>query len=200
MECKIQWTTQDHPNINKRPWSKSESEQLQALVKKHGSQGCWKTIARELGTNRTASQCFSHHQSLKNNNASKSKWTKEEDEALIDAVRQVGERNWQEVAAIMGTRTGQQCLQRWQKSINPAIRRSRWTPEEDEALKAAVEVYGIGNWNKIQKHIPGRTDMQCRERYTNFLDPKLNHGRMTEEVCYWIYHLISKVLLSLHGY
>lgn len=182
MECMIQWTTQDHPKINKKPWNKSESAKLAELVAKHGVEGQWEKIAVELNTSRTASQCFRHYQSEKNLAESKRKWTPQDDEALRQAVEIFGDRNWQHVAAMVGTRSGQQCLQRWMKSINPAIRRSRWTPEEDEALRAAVGVYGVGNWNKVQRHIPGRTDMQCRERWTNCLDPNLKFDPLTEEV------------------
>lgn len=155
---------------------------LKQLVEKHGSHGRWEDIARELPTSRTVSQCFSHYQSLQNNKAVKQKWTKEDDEALRNAVRQIGDRNWQQIAAMLGNKTGQQCLQRWHKSINPAIRRCRWTQQEDAALMAAVQVYGVGNWNKVQRHIAGRTDMQCRERYTNALDPSLTRDPMTDEV------------------
>ncbi|KAL1929103.1 hypothetical protein VTP01DRAFT_2162 [Rhizomucor pusillus] len=192
-ECMIQWTQQEHPSINKKPWSKKESEMLKQLVEKHGSHGRWEDIARELPTSRTVSQCFSHYQSLQNNKAVKQKWTKEDDEALRNAVRQIGDRNWQQIAAMLGNKTGQQCLQRWHKSINPAIRRCRWTQQEDAALMAAVQVYGVGNWNKVQRHIAGRTDMQCRERYTNALDPSLTRDPMTDEDFAKLERLVAEV-------
>ncbi|KAI9271847.1 hypothetical protein BDA99DRAFT_501161 [Phascolomyces articulosus] len=181
MQCIIQWTTQEHPKINKKPWSKPESQKLMELVEIHGYEGQWEKIAVELNTNRTASQCFSHYQSKHNHINMKRKWTKEDDEALTQAVEMLGERNWQQVAYILGDRTGNQCLQRWTKGICPAIRRQRWVTEEDEALIGAVAAYGVGNWNKVQRHVPGRTDMQCRERYMNVLDPKLNFSKITDE-------------------
>lgn len=51
---------------------------------------------------------------------------------LRQAVRLYGDRSWQQVAACMVNRTGQQCLHRWTKSLNPTIRSGRWTKEEDE--------------------------------------------------------------------
>ncbi|KAI8074406.1 hypothetical protein BC940DRAFT_43469 [Gongronella butleri] len=181
LECMIQWTTQDHPSINKLPWSKVETERLGQLVQTHGYHGQWEKIASELNTNRTAAQCFSHYQFASNTKAAHKKWTKDDDDALRNAVTVLGDRNWQQVATLVGGRSGQQCLHRWLKSINPAIRRSKWTDEEDQALRGAVAVYGIGNWTSVQRHIPGRTDMQCRERWVNVLDSSLNHGPFSDD-------------------
>ncbi|KAF7731018.1 Myb-like DNA-binding domain protein [Apophysomyces ossiformis] len=193
-ECMIQWTTQEHPKINKKPWTKSESQKLLELVSENGVQGTWHEIAVKLGTNRTAAQCFSHYQAGTNNKHSKRRWSKEDDDALRESVGLIGDRNWQQVAAMVGERTGQQCLQRWMKSLDPAIRRSKWTEEENTALRAAVAVYGVGNWNMIQRHLPGRTDMQCRERWTNILDPTLVRTRFTEEEIERL-----KELVEIHG-
>lgn len=183
IECLIQWTTQEHPTINKKPWSKQESQKLAELVEKTGLfSGQWERIANELGTNRTISQCFSHYMYEKNNAHARSlKWTKEEDRKLTDAVKLFGNCNWQQVADILGDRTGQQCLHRWQKSLNPVIKRQRWNAEEDALLQRAVHLYGAGNWTKIQRLIPGRTDMQCRERWVNILQPSINRGQFTQE-------------------
>ncbi|KAG0173750.1 Myb-like DNA-binding domain protein [Apophysomyces sp. BC1034] len=193
-ECMIQWTTQEHPKINKKPWTKGESQKLLELVAEQGAKGTWHDIAVKLGTDRTAAQCFSHYQAGTNNKHSKRKWSKEDDAALRESVGLIGDRNWQQVAAMVGERTGQQCLQRWMKSLDPAIRRSKWTEEENTALRAAVAVYGVGNWNMIQRHLPGRTDMQCRERWTNILDPTLVRTRFTDEEIEQL-----KELVKVHG-
>jgi len=108
-------------------------------------------------------------------------WTAEQDEQLRRAVAMYGESNWQQVAAAMPGRTGQQCLHRWQKSINPKIRRARWTPEEDKLLMDAVKLYGHA-WSRVQHHVPNRTDVQCRERWMNILNPELQRTSWTPEV------------------
>jgi hypothetical protein len=190
----MQWTTQEHPLINKTPWSKQESERLSQLVDEIGLNGQWERIASELDTNRTISQCFSHYMADKNNKAARSlKWTPEEDKKLTDAVKIFGNCNWQQVAAMLKGRTGQQCLHRWTKSINPAIKRTKWTPEEAKLLQRAVQLYGNGNWKKVQRLIPGRTDMQCRERWVNIEQPSIVRTKMTDEEVEQLVELVNEV-------
>jgi len=106
----------------------------------------------------------------------KSKWLPEEDKILEAAVRMYGEKNWQQIASHLNGRTGQQCLHRYQKTLNPAIRRGTWDFEEDRRLLLAVRAYGNKNWIKVQQHVVGRTDVQCRERWVNVLNPELKSG------------------------
>ncbi|KAI9246765.1 hypothetical protein BY458DRAFT_494690 [Sporodiniella umbellata] len=191
-ECLIQWTTQEHPLINKTPWTKPESEKLKELVDRYGEVGQWEKIASELGTNRTISQCFSRHMASQHNeDTERLKWTTAEDRELIECVKVLGTCNWQSVAAAIGSRTGQQCLQRWTKCIDPLIKRSRWTLSEDIVLKKAVELYGVGNWRMIQRLVNQRTDMQCRERWVNMLDKTLNHAPVTKEEEEKIFELVQ---------
>lgn len=129
-----------------------------------------------------------HHASTKS-----FKWTKEEDNKLSIAIKTFGDCNWQLIAAEMKGRTGQQCLQRWAKSINPAIDRSKWKPEEIEILKRAVQLYGQGNWTKVQRLLPGRTDMQCRERYCNITTPALVRTKLTSEELEKLVSLVNEI-------
>ncbi|KAJ1980928.1 hypothetical protein H4R35_000923 [Dimargaris xerosporica] len=178
-ECAIQWTCHDHPLINKTDWTSSELKKLREIVENAAPRN-WPSIAEELGTNRTAAQCFRKYCEWSLANTQKRRWTAEEDAMLRQAVQIYGEKNWQQIAHILDNRTGQQCLHRWTKSVNPIIRRGRWDPEEDEALLTAVDIYGEGNWRQVQHYVLSRTDVQCRERYCNVLHPHVNQGPWTE--------------------
>jgi len=61
-------------------------------------------------------------------------WTAEEDEKLLRLNRTHGNR-WSDIAKVMGTRSGQQCAQRWRHKVNPNIRRERWSAEEDAKVR-----------------------------------------------------------------
>jgi hypothetical protein len=56
-----------------------------------------------------------------------------------------------------------------------------WTLEEDDKLIKLVEELGSGKWTQICKSLPGRTVMQCRQRFLNKLDPSSRKGDWTEE-------------------
>ena len=56
-------------------------------------------------------------------------------------------------------RNSSQCLQRWSKVLQPH-KKGFWDATETAQLMCAVEAYGESSWNKVAKHVPGRTDMQ----------------------------------------
>jgi len=179
-EVQLRWINYERPSINKRPFTKEEDKKLLLLSKKYQEHN-WEDIASELNTGRTPLLCIQRYQRSLNGQFLKKEWTKEEDEILMNAFKLHGDRNWQQVAEYLVGRTGQQCLHRWQKTVNPGIKKGRWTKEEDDLLIKAVEKYGKGNWIMIKKHVPHRTDMQCRERYCNVLDPAINKSPWTPE-------------------
>jgi hypothetical protein len=46
-------------------------------------------------------------------------------------------------------------------------------------LGIALKIYGNKKWSKIANHLEGRTDIQCRERFCNILDPSLEEVNWT---------------------
>ncbi|GJS73681.1 Myb domain protein 4r1 [Tanacetum coccineum] len=140
----------------------------------------WIDIAKELKTDRTPYQCLARFQRSLNPSILNNEWTPTEDEELRKAVAEYGETNWQLVASVLSGRTGTQCSNRWKKSLNPLRERvGRWDSDEDKRLKIAVRLFGAKNWNKITKFVPGRTQVQCRERWVNCLDPSLKVDKWT---------------------
>merc|ERR1712032_1045624 len=74
------------------------------------------------------------------------------------------------------------------KKLDPKIygaKKGTWTTEEDMELQRMVQTHGtkgVRAWKAIEAGMSfQRTRKQCRERWTNFLDPNLNRGPWTEE-------------------
>ncbi|KAJ6677063.1 SNRNA-ACTIVATING PROTEIN COMPLEX SUBUNIT 4 [Salix viminalis] len=180
-ECKARWLNFEDLLINQSPWTIKEDKNLLLIVQEKGVTN-WFDIAVSLGTNRTPFQCLSRFQRSLNARILKREWTKEEDAQLRAAVETYGERDWQFVASTLEGRAGTQCSNRWKKTLHPAIRRvGRWTLDEDKRLKVAVKLFGPKKWDKIAQFVPGRTQVQCRERWVNCLDPSMNRDEWTEE-------------------
>ncbi|PWA85195.1 myb domain protein 4r1 [Artemisia annua] len=180
-ECESRWRNCEDPLINRGKWTTHEEKKMLHCFSNRGFSN-WIDIARELKTNRTPYQCLSRFQRSLNPSILNNEWTPTEDEELRKAVAEYGETNWQLIASIVSGRTGTQCSNRWKKSLNPLRERvGRWDPDEDKRLKIAVRLFGAKNWNKITKFVPGRTQVQCRERWVNCLNPSLKMDRWTEE-------------------
>jgi transposase-like protein len=94
------------------------------------------------------------------------RWTEEENKRLIEAYVKYDGKNWSEIAKEVGNKTSDQCNQHWHRVLNPAISKSPWTGEEDRLLITRVQEFGESSWKKISEGLQGRTDLQCRHRWT----------------------------------
>lgn len=91
-------------------------------------------------------------------------WEAEEHDLLRDAIAQHGEK-WTLVAAIVVSRSADQCRQRWQHKSDTKLDCGKWTPKEDELLLESVERYGRV-WRNIQeKHYTTRSAKDLEDRY-----------------------------------
>jgi len=131
----------------------------------------WTEISREIQT-KNAFQVFVRSLEISNFYAYK-KWNRIEDNILRRAILYYGPKNWQQISYCLDGRNNSQCFHRWMKGINPKIKRNKWSFEEDLTLGVALKIYGNKKWSKIANHLNGRTDIQCRERFCNILDPNL---------------------------
>ena len=57
----------------------------------------------------------------------------------------------------------------------------KFSLEEDSILRALVSAFGENSWILVAEHMPGRNSRQCRERWLNYLSPKLNRQKFTKE-------------------
>lgn len=68
----------------------------------------------------------------------------------------------------------------------------KWSKQEDDTLKEAVEEHGAKNWKLISTHLPGRTEVQCLHRWQKVLKPSLVKGPWTAEEDRKVVELVGK--------
>ncbi|GMM55018.1 Bas1 protein [Maudiozyma humilis] len=88
-------------------------------------------------------------------------------------------------------RNGKDLRKRWSGSLDPNLKKGRWTKDEDERLIKAYEKHGA-RWLSVSLEISGRTEDQCAKRYIEVLGPG-SKGRLRDWTLEEDLLLISKV-------
>eukprot|EP01023_Acetabularia_acetabulum_P040667 TRINITY_DN39457_c0_g1_i1.p1 TRINITY_DN39457_c0_g1~~TRINITY_DN39457_c0_g1_i1.p1 ORF type:complete len:104 (+),score=22.17 TRINITY_DN39457_c0_g1_i1:494-805(+) len=94
-------------------------------------------------------------------------WKNSEDEILKVAVMKYGLNQWARISSLLVRKSAKQCKARWYEWLDPAIKKTEWTREEDEKLLHLAKLFPQ-QWRTIAP-IVGRTPAQCLERYEKLL-------------------------------
>lgn len=98
-------------------------------------------------------------------------WTVEEDERLVELVKEHGVRKWSYIAGQLQDRIGKQCRERWFNHLRPDIKSSEWTEEEETRLVNAHKKYG-NKWAAIARMMNGRTENSVKNHWNATLRRK----------------------------
>jgi hypothetical protein len=145
----------------KRAWSVEENNILRAAVANVGV-GHWKKISKLL-PQRDPPPCSQHWKKVLDPSLVKGYWTSEEDTKLR-LLKSGHDRTWSDIAKHIEGRSAKQCRERWNNSLNPHLKRGKFTPQEDELLMEGWKRFGP-RWNLIIHMLPGRTQTKIRDRF-----------------------------------
>lgn len=87
---------------------------------------------------------------------------------LKAAVMKYGLNNWSRVSSLLVRKTAKQCKGRWYEWLDPSVKKTEWTKDEDEKLLHLAKCFPC-QWRTIAP-VVGRTANQCLERYERLLD------------------------------
>lgn len=196
-ECRLQWHNALKPSLKAGPFGEHETKKLRQLVKRHGDHAdAWEVIALSL-PGRTPLACLREH--TREGRAEEARAREKErrignlcfTDEDVNRVRQLvlkHGQSWKKIAREFGgSWTPQQIMFEWRKHLQSTgggvvvAKKGKWNKDEDDRLVKAVAVLGR-QWAKVAQHVPGRTEMQVRERYVNHLDPAVESSQpFTEE-------------------
>lgn len=91
------------------------------------------------------------------------RWTHSEDMYMVEVVQRY-KFDWRKIAKHFPDKTISVLKRRWENKIDPDIKRTPWTPEEDELLQSLLKQVGPV-WKTIAKSLPGRPPDVVKNRY-----------------------------------
>ena len=192
IECMLQWHNAMKPSLKTGPFSGHEQKKLRQLAKRYGEHADgWEIISSNF-PGRSPLLCLQEY--TREGRAEEARAREKERRVgnlffTDDDVQRVRQlvlkhgQSWKKIAKEFGgSWTPQQIMFEWRKHLQStgggivAAKKGKWSKDEDDKLVKAVAVLGR-QWAKVAHHVPGRTEMQVRERYVNHLDPQVESNQ-----------------------
>jgi hypothetical protein len=96
--------------------------------------------------------------------ATKRKFTAQEDQLVISMVREWGTNAWVTITKAIPNRTPRQCRERWKHYLAPGLSSAPWDVREDGVLREQYTTFGP-KWAAMRDSLPGRSDVAIKNRW-----------------------------------
>jgi hypothetical protein len=120
------------------------------------------------------------------------KWTPDEDKILLASTNSICKNRWKKLSQLIPGKAAYDCYLRY-RSIQPGIKKGIWLKEEDERILKGIKAFGP-HWSFVARvYFRDRTPKQIRDRYVNYLDPRIKTCRFEEKEDYLVLYLYKKL-------
>lgn len=136
-----------------RPWTAEEDQRLISAINANGTEN-WPLVTSLVGGDRTRSQCSQRWHRVLDPKISKTNWSREEEQKLLNAVQEYGNKAWTRIATEMGNRSDVQCRFRYKFLLKKAKEnQTELTPisASQDTLNQSVNMpqLQLGQYNNI---------------------------------------------------
>ena len=98
-------------------------------------------------------------------------WVPEEDQLLVQLVREQGPNNWVRIAQHMHYRSPKQCRERFHQNLKPSLNRDPITSEEGLLIERMVDEMGK-RWAEIARRLGNRSDNAVKNWWNGSMNRK----------------------------
>ena len=107
---------------------------------------------------------------MKNRQYNRNNWKSYEDHLLSAQIQENGLENWKVIARQIPGRTAKQCRERWNDSLNPLLKKGKFSTEENLVIYLMKK--SNTKWSKLSKVLPGRTCVRIKNQWYSQIAPK----------------------------
>ncbi|OGE46889.1 hypothetical protein PENARI_c094G10088 [Penicillium arizonense] len=98
-------------------------------------------------------------------------WVPEEDQLLLQLVREQGPKSWARISQHMHNRSPKQCRERFHQSLNPSLNRESISSDEGLMIESMVNEMGK-RWAKIARRVGNRSDNAVKNWWNGSMNRK----------------------------